>query len=133
MGVAMASKKSMADFFWFLTDPLRVCLVEAKACGEKRIEFARLQPHQRDALLDFKRLDKHTFGYVAVNIYDSENIRKVNRLFMVPVDVWVSLEEVGDRKSIPLKTLEEHEEIIECPRDVGSKWDMESFVKGLSR
>jgi hypothetical protein len=133
VGFEMGSKKSLADFFWFIVDGgLKVVLVEAKASAEKRIEFGRLQPHQKDALVDFDGLDRQTYGYIAVNLYDPNNVRNDNRLFMVPVSVWSELESVGDRKSIPLKTLDEREDIIECPRCTGSRWDMEPFVRSLT-
>lgn len=130
----LASQKSPADFIWFIKKPrkhVRTLLVEVKAVAGNSIPFARLQEHQRQSLLEFDNLCDTTFGYIAVNCYDPQDVRHCNRLFMVPVKVWTELEDTIGRKSLPIGSMERHPLITGCPRIKGSKWDMSVLVQRL--
>ena len=124
----MKSEESVADFWWFIPRvSLHCILVECKATSTKRITFASLAEHQKVSLRDHESLHEAAHGVVAVNVYDPLDKRHVNRLFIIPIDVWCEYES-GEKKSIALKSLEEDDRIFECPRVKGSIWDLSKYV-----
>lgn len=129
----VGSRKSPADFFVFVAKDsvVHICLCECKAESKKSIRFERLEPHQKDALVEIQELDPLCYGFVVVNFYGAD-VRKENRLFMVPVAVWCEWLEAleGERKSVPLNLFEQDERVIECPR-VGTCWDVRPWFDSL--
>lgn len=128
-GARMVSKQTPADFHAYKSSESLVCLmVEAKATSTKRIDFARLEPHQEEALAGFERFHRDAHGFVAVNFYDNVSIRRLNRCFMVPIGVWEEYKGLCGRKSLSLAQCEEDPLIEECPRAAGSVYDMSSWA-----
>lgn len=120
-GNAVRSTESEADFFWFGEGLSFARIVECKAHQGKSIPFSALREHQRASLLEYSRFME---SVVAVNLYDSENLRKSNRCWHVPIGVWVEYEGGLGRKSLPLQVLEDDDRIQEFPRIAGSMWDL---------
>lgn len=126
-GGKIFSKQSESDYWAFidLKSGFKALLVEAKAIAAKSIPFSRLEPHQKDALVEFSELHEGiTHGYVAVNFYDPGNKRALNEAFFIPIALWNEFEETYDRKSLPMSDCLEHEDIIRCVRTRGSKYDL---------
>lgn len=130
-GRRLLSQQTKADFIAYVArDRVIPLMIEAKATADKRIAFSALQPHQREALLAFEAYHEDMRAFVAVNLYDSVSIRRMNRCFIIPISVWAEYEE-GDRKSIPLASLESDGRIIECPRTAGSIFDMVPWLENF--
>lgn len=124
-GNRIASRQTPSDFHAYKSATNLECfMIEAKAVSGKSLPFNRLEEHQGKALRDFDNFHKNAHGYIAVNFYDGHNIRKFNRCFMIPIDVWDEYESSNERKSLPLKSCEDDQRIIECPRAPGSIYDM---------
>lgn len=119
----MRSEKSPADFIVIGENPSHSYLVECKAVAGKSIPLDRLEKHQLDSLIEFDAISENTHGVVAVNMYDGNDCRGYNRLFLVPIAEWVQFAERNDRKSIPLSYLEESGSVVECERKKGSIWE----------
>lgn len=131
-GHRMVSKQTPADFHAYKASKRLVCfMIEAKATSTSRLDFARLEEHQRCALIDFDAFHEDAHGYVAVNFYDKVSIRRSNKCFMVPIAVWDEYEMLGGRKSLALRQCEEDERIVECPRIAGSIFDMAEWIQNF--
>lgn len=129
-GHRMVSKQTPADFHAYKASKRLVCfMVEAKATSTPRLDFARLEEHQYDALMEFDEFHEDAHGYVAVNFYDKVSIRRSNRCFMVPIAVWSEYKHGGKRKSLALRQCEEDDRVVECPRIGGSIFDMEKWIE----
>lgn len=126
---AVGAQPSLADFWVFLLGDgfVSVVLAECKAVSGKSLPFNRLAEHQFNALLDVEGMHETSHGVIPVNFYDKDDVRKCNRLFVVPVDVWKEYVESGSRKSLPISACEDDVRIIECKR-VGSIWDVSPWV-----
>jgi hypothetical protein len=131
-GGQMGSRPSPADYFTFVRKDgvVHIVLVECKAEGGKNIRFDRLKLHQQSALSEIDAMDALSHGVVAVNFYDAEDVREMNRLFMCPVGVWAEKAVTLSRKSLPMKECEDDVRIVECIR-VGTSWDMSPFLASL--
>lgn len=67
-----------------------------------RVDFSRLEPHQRGDLIAFDEVSPKHHGFVAVLFYNREQGgARVYRCFLLPISEWVGLEMIGGRKSIP--------------------------------
>jgi hypothetical protein len=132
-GGKMGSAKSPSDFFVFVPhgDHLHVLMVECKSVNGVSIAFDRLAEHQDAALCELDSISEFAHGFVALNMYDADDIRNNNQLFMVPIGVWNEYANKGDRKSLPLGRCEDDPRIIECPRCQGSMWDVGGFLERL--
>lgn len=117
-GRKMVGAKTPADFivWWPNAEHTESVMAECKAINGKSLPFDRLQPHQLEALKVFDGFAQDTHGVVAINFYDSSN-RSFNHCFVVPVDIWVQLQnEEGHNKSISYKECVHNEAIVELPR-----------------
>ena len=131
-GHAIKSEQTPADFLaWYPAEHVECFMFEAKATGEKRIDFDRVQPHQEQALLDFDSTHADMHGYVAVNFYNKENIRSFNQMYFVPISTWVELKGSLDRKSLPFDVCEDNEDIIKCVRVKGSVYDVSPLLTAI--
>ena len=90
-------------------------LIEAKAESTKSLSFSRLSEHQYQALKDFDSIHENMHGMVAINFYDQINIRRKDRCFFVPINVW-DLYKDGDRASISEEQCQDDSYIIECEK-----------------
>lgn len=129
---ATMSRKSSADAFVFIPkdEVVHVVLAECKAEGTKSISFDRLAPHQEDALLDMEKPHDLCHGVVVVNFYDNVDVRRMNRLFMVPIKAWVEERDLGKRKSLSISDCENDISIVECDREAPS-WNLKPWVDSL--
>lgn len=132
-GYRVVSTPTPGDFFSFKGgDTLSCALVEAKATSTGRLDFSRIEQHQKDSLVEFDALSARSSGWVAINFYDKDNIRSLNRCFMVPISEVVRLEAAdGGPRSISLGTCELLEQAIECERVKGSMYDMGRWAARL--
>ena len=119
---SLRSTQSEADFFWFGKNWTKI--VECKASAGKSISFSALKEHQEESLLKFS---EYMDAIVAVNLYNADNVKISNRLFHVPIKVWVEYKNELDRKSLPLQVLEDDDEIIEFKRIKGSIWNLKNL------
>jgi hypothetical protein len=128
-GGGTASAKTPADFVVVVpkSDVIHFMLVECKAIGGISIPFDRLDEHQNGYLTKVEGIHPHCHGLVAINFY-GEDVRLVNRLFMVPIEVWNEYATRGDRKSLPVSSCELDPRIIECPRVKGSIWEVSQYI-----
>ena len=127
-GKRIASRQTPSDFHAYKAATNLECfMIEAKAVSGKSLPFARLEPHQKKALEDFDKFHANAHGWVAVNFYDGSNIRKFNRCYMIPIDVWNEYEDSGERKSLPIQACDDDERIVECPRAPGSMYFMSNW------
>ena len=124
-GRRMASNQTPADFYaWLAGERLHSLMVEAKASSSKRLDYSRLAEHQLESLVRFDGMHQDAHGYIAANFYDSDNVRNMNRCYMVPVGAWVEHMESGERKSLSMGECEEDDRVLFCPRIRGSMYDM---------
>lgn len=130
-GRVMVGQETPADLYCFsnVSGTLSVSLIECKAVNGKSIPFDRVEQHQLDSLLAFESYDENCHGFVAVNFYDKENVRKFNVAYMINIRVWQEYAEHSDRKSLPLSSCVSDSRIIECPRAAKSMFDMSAWVK----
>ena len=130
-GQAMGLKNPCDFYAWAVSGERLVAVaIEAKAVGVPRLPFENVQPHQVEALAQFDLLHKDMKAYIAVNFYDTNSIRKLNRCFMLPIaDYEEALQ--GDAKSVPLAYFEER--AVECPRMKGQLYDMSGWRDSLWR
>lgn len=130
-GKRLLSQQTKADFIAYVAqDRVIPLMIEAKATAEKRISFSALQDHQEEALIAFEAYHEDMLAFVAVNFYDSTNIRRMNRCFMVPISVWMEYK-AGTRKSIPMADMDSDGRIIECKRISGSIYDMDPWLGSI--
>lgn len=123
-GYRMCSDETPADFLAFMpTEQLKGMMVEAKATSTRRLACDRLRQHQHDALCQFERFHPDMHGYVAINFYDKDNIRKMNNCFMVPIYVW-DAHFSGTKKSISMDDCSQYPGVVMCNRIKGSMYDM---------
>ena len=130
-GHGMIGSPTPGDFWIFKRngEQLPIVLLEAKATSTRRLDFSRVEDHQRDSLAEMDSFHRRSSGWIAVNFYDPNDIRHMNRCFMIPIVVWDEYAAKGDRKSIALSSCEEDKRIIECPRVKGSIFNMSAWLK----
>lgn len=133
-GTRIASEQTPADFLAYMSCGRLVgVMIECKATAQKSLPFDNLQPHQREALETFDAFDRDARGYVAVNFYDSSNIRNRNECYLIPIAVWCEYADRGDRKSLPMDACADDDRIIHCERIKGSMYDMVGFASALKK
>jgi Holliday junction resolvase len=132
-GYRVVGSPTPGDFFAFRGgDELACALIEAKATSSGRLELARIQPHQMDSLVEFDGLSGRSHGWVAINYYDKENIRSLNRCFMVPIGEVVRVsQDDGLPKSMSMSMCESMHGAVECVRIKGSMYDMSAWADML--
>lgn len=132
-GKAMVGQETPADLYCFsnVSGRLSASLIECKAVNGKSIPFDRVKQHQLESLVAFESYDANCHGFVAINFYDKDNVRKFNVAYMVNVSTWREYERGSDRKSLPLSDCESDPRIIECPRASGSMFDMSEWVLAI--
>lgn len=134
-GRQMVGEETPADFSAYYAEShdgeIHCLLVEAKACSQHRIPFDRLKPHQVDALRKFDDMHENMHGIVALNFYDSANIRRLNVCFFVPIGVWLEYrDKPGAMKSLSHEECSGDERITLCQRS-GALFDMSRLIRRL--
>lgn len=132
-GKVMVGQETPADLYCFsnVSGKLSVNLIECKAVSGKSIPFDRVKQHQLNSLLEFEAYDEDCHGFIAVDFYDKENVRKFNVCYMIGIDVWQEYIGHSDRKSLPVAACDSDPRIIECPRVSGGVFDMSEWVSVL--
>ena len=129
----LVSQETPADYVAYFSHGGKTIpiMAECKATSQNRLDFAKLQEHQRKALQDFDAFSPDTVAVVAANYYDISNLRALNRCFIIPISVWDEYADKGDRKSLPMKSCVDDDRIIECDRCKGSTYDMAAWLSTL--
>lgn len=108
-------------------------LVEAKTVLGSSIPFDRLKQHQLDDLLEFDAVSEFHHGMIAVLFYNKlTGVRKLKRAFMVPARLWQVMHRVEERKSIPLRWLEQRIPLNELEWVPATGWKYTQTLKGDS-
>jgi len=118
--------ESPADFYVFdhRFDRLVVYMVECKATASRTsISFSALAEHQGRDLKSFDDMHDDMRSFVAVNFYDSINLRRFNEMYLIPLARWRYYEENLGRKSVARKTLMDDDDVILCKRE-GTLYDI---------
>lgn len=133
-GKRLVSEETPADFISCYTQAddgrVRSFLIEAKACSQNRLRFARLEQHQHDALVEFDGMHPDMHGFVAVNFYDPASIRIMDVCFMVPISIWDEYA-AGEMKSLSHDDCSGDDRIHLCQK-VGTTYDMSRWLGGYN-